>query len=332
LMPEELGPDETQILAAMLGISEMVGGLTDLQEILGTVVRIVPQLVRSNRCAIFSLDSKKGELRCAQAFGPDIEQVKYISGLVIKEADIPKLVQKVLKQHLPALVRDAAKEEILPAQIIQVLGLKAMLIVPLVCRDRVLGIMMLDDTRGSRYFTSKEINIVIGIATMAAIASDSTAVKEELAVEKARLEALSLAMTDALLILDTRFRIKHVSALCQDLLGWNAEELIGKQCSEVFKATDLSGIHVCNRSCLGQRIVWGENVAGETHRLHFERKDGTRILCEVRAAPVRDSRGNVAEIVYALVRAQAAVAASSIKDTEAVDDLDELETLLLGGK
>ena len=316
----------------MLGISEMVGGLSDLQELLGTVVRIVPQLVRGDRCAIFSLDAKRGELRCEQAFGPDMEQVKYISGLVIKEAEIPKLSQKVIRQRLPALIRDASKEDILPSAIIQRLGLKAMLIVPLVCREAVLGMMILDDSSGSRYFTSKEINVVIGIATMAAIAIDSTTSREDLATERSRLAALAAATSSAFLVLDPHFRIKYVSALGEELLGWKGDELIGKQCSEVFRATDTNGIRVCGSSCIGQRILWGESVAGEVHRLSFLTKDGRRMLCDVRGSAIRDAKGHVTEIVYALVRAKPAVTPIPLRESAPIEGMAGLNEILLSGK
>jgi len=331
-MPEELGPDETQILAAMLGISEMVGGLSDLQELLGTVVRIVPQLVRGDRCAVFSLDGRRGELRCEQAFGPDIEQVKYISSLVIKEAEIPKLSQKVIKQRLPALIRDALKEEILPGAIIQRLGLKAMLIVPLVCRESVLGIMILDDSSGSRYFTSKEINVVIGIATMAAIAIDSATSRENLATERARLAALAAATGAAFLVLNPHFKIKYVNTLGEEMLGWKREELVGRQCSDVLRATDTNGVGVCGSSCIGQRILWGENVAGEMHRLSFLTKDGRRLLCDVRGSAVKDSRGNVTEIIYAFVRTKPNVAPFPVRESSPIQGIDELKEIVLGGK
>jgi PAS domain S-box-containing protein len=331
-MPEELGPDETQILAAMLGISEMVGGLNDLQELLGTVVRIVPQLVRGDRCAIFSYNAGKGELRCEQAFGPDLDQIKYISSLVIKETEITKLAQKVLKQHLPALIRDAGKEEILPATIIQRLGLRVMLIVPLVCRESVLGLMMLDDSKGGRHFTSKEINVVMGIATMAAIAIDSTASMEDLASERARLAALAAATSDALLVLDAHLRIKHINASGEELLGWKREEIVGKPCSDVFQATDTNGIKACGRNCIGQRILWGETVGGEVRRLHFHRKDGRRMLCDVRGAAVKDAKGHVKEIVYVLIRAKPSVTPVPVKEASPIEGIDELKEIVLGSK
>jgi len=331
-MPEDLGPDETQILAAMLGISEMVGGLTDIQEIIGTVVRIVPQLVRNNRCAIFSYDALKSELRCEQAFGPDLDQIRILNNLVLKESDIPRLSQKVLKGRLPAIVRDAAKEEIFPPILIAKLGLKSLLVVPLICKDRILGLMMLDDTRGVRYFTSKEINIVAGIATLAAIAMDSTNVREELESERGRLEALAGAISDAYIVLDTRFKVKHLSASGERLLGWPAGEVVGKQCSEVFKVRDLHGIVVCGSSCLGRRLAWGENVTGQSSRLHFQRGDGTTVLCDVHAAAVKDADGQVIEIVYALSVVTHTMTPTPVKETMPTQTFRELEQIVLDGK
>lgn len=332
MMPENLEPDETQILAAMLGISEMVGGLTDIQELLATVVRIVPQLVRGNRCALFTYDEKKGEIKCAQAFGPDIEQVKYLSKLTIREAEIPRLVQKVLRQRLPLPVRDATREEIFPVNVIQALGLGTMLVAPLVCRDRALGLMILDDSRGNRYFTSKEINIVLGIATMAAIAMDSTVVRDELSAEKARLEAIVAVFSDAFLVFDSQLRIKHINAMGQELLGWTAAEIVGKPCSEVFKVVDSNDVHVCGNMCPGKRVLWGEDISREVYRLDFQKKDGSRIHCEVRAGGVKDSKGHVTEVVYALINAASSNEPRRESEENPPKSLEELETLVLGGK
>ncbi len=323
-MAEILEPDETQILAAMLGISEMIGNLSDIQELLGTVVRIVPQLVRSNRCAVFVLDKKSQELKCAQAFCPDIEQTKYLMSLTIKESEIPKLSQKVLKQHLPAFIRDASREEILPAIMVQTLGLKMLLIVPLVCRDEVMGIMMLDDTRVNRYFTSKEINIVTGIATMAAIAVEWNTTRDNLLLEKGRLEAVASTLSDAFLVLDTRLRILYINEPGQKLLGWTAEEIVGKPCSEIFKAIDANGVQVCGSICPGRHILWGEDVSKQVYRLNFQKKDGSRIPCEIRGSAVRDSQGQIKEIVYALISSSKLPKHGQDPEAQHLEDLEEI--------
>src|SRR5205807_8156131 len=51
---EEIG--ETQILAALLGVAEMVGGVSDIDELVALIARVTPGLVRVDRCAIRAYD------------------------------------------------------------------------------------------------------------------------------------------------------------------------------------------------------------------------------------------------------------------------------------
>ena len=58
MLPEgDLG--DAKVLAALLGISEMVAGLSDLEEVLGLIVRITPQLVGVDRCAVLLYDDHR---------------------------------------------------------------------------------------------------------------------------------------------------------------------------------------------------------------------------------------------------------------------------------
>src|SRR2546425_6049854 len=133
----ELG--DQKVLGALLGISEMVAGLTDLEEVLGTIVRITPQLVGVDRCAILLYDSQKHEFRTAQVYGPDPERNAIFERLVMREEDVRSLAHRILEQKLPALVREGT----LPRHLADSLGMKTALIVPLTCREKVLGIMTL---------------------------------------------------------------------------------------------------------------------------------------------------------------------------------------------
>ena len=47
---------EIQILASLLGVAEMVGGLTDIEELTALIARVTPGLVRVDRCAIMAYD------------------------------------------------------------------------------------------------------------------------------------------------------------------------------------------------------------------------------------------------------------------------------------
>jgi len=295
MLPDgELG--DQKVLAALLGISEMVAGLTDLEEVLGAIVRITPQLVGVDRCAILLFDPQKREFRTAQVFGPDRERNATFQRLVIREEDVRALAHRILEQKLPALIR----EGVLPPHLADGLGMKTVLIVPLVCRDRVLGIMTLDDTKGQRLFTSREINVVMGIAQQTAIAIDNFRLDSETSRARARMQAATDLLADGLVTLTEGFRIVRLDAKAEELLQWKTEEVAGRPLAEAFEIQDRDGVPLPEVGESAELVL--RSSRRERPLLYFQRKDGSRVLLEVRTGPVRDESGEVVEVVCVLRR------------------------------
>src|SRR2546422_8704341 len=69
-LPNRDEVSEEQILAALLGVAEMAGDLTDPEELLAAIVRITPGLVGVDRCAVLGYDTQAREFRTLAAFGP----------------------------------------------------------------------------------------------------------------------------------------------------------------------------------------------------------------------------------------------------------------------
>ena len=287
---------DTKVLAALLGISEMVASLTDLEEVLGAIVRITPQLVGVDRCAILLYDPSRRDFRTAQVFGPDRERNATFQRLVLQEDDVRKLAHRILEQKLPALVRDTA----LPPRMAEGLGMRTVLIVPLVCRDQVLGIMTLDHTKGQRLLTSQEINVVMGVAQQAAIAIDNFRLKAEAARAQERLRVTSEILADGLITLTENHRIATLDAVAEDLLQWRTAEVAGRSFAEAFAVTDKEGVRLPDVPHAADLVL--RPARREPPQLYFRRKDGSRVLCEVRTAEVRDELGGVLDVVCALRR------------------------------
>jgi len=303
MLPEDnLG--DTKVLAALLGISETVAGLSDLEEVLGLIVRITPQLVGVDRCAILMYDERRQEFRTAQVFGPDRERNAVFQRLSIREEDVRNLAHRILEQKLPALIRAAS----LPPNMAESLGMKMVLIVPLVCRERILGIMTLDHTKGQGLFTSREINVVVAIAQQAAIAIDHARLKAEAGRVQDRLRAATGLLAAGLMTVTEDGRVLSLDPRAEALLQWRTEEVAGKPAGEAFALTDAAGARI--------PAIMSSDLAVRGDRepvlASFRRKDGVRILLEVRAAPVRDDLGEVVEVVCTLRRAARAALAAPV--------------------
>lgn len=288
---QEIG--ETQILAAMLGVAEMVGDLTDIDEMLGAVVRIASSLVQVDRCAVLAYDPASREFRAVASFGPGSGGTPF-EGVRFAESDMPRLAQRLLRLHLPALVKADSKDAALPAAVVKRLGLKAALLVPLVCRGRVLGVLWLDHTAQSHYFTSKEINVVQGIATSVAVALDAAQRIENLELEQRRFDALARTLSDGVIILDPTSRILEMSRGAEELLGWQSSEVRGRRAHEVF---DISAAETT--------VAWTREASGPSlapKGLSLRARAGTYLPCEVLAVPVRNEAGERVQILYVLKR------------------------------
>ncbi len=287
--PEEVG--ETQILAALLGIAEMVGGLPDTGELLDAVVRIAPSLVRVDRCAILGYDGASKEFRVSVFFGPKGGTPAF-DGLRIAAADMPRLAQRLLDLHLPALVVADARDHALPPAVVRRVGLRSALLVPLVSRGRVLGLLWLDHSERSHYFTSREINVVQGVATVVAVALDGAARLDELALERRRFEALARSLADGVIVLDRDLRVLELDRAAEDLLGWQSSEVRGRRAHEVFAITEAEA-----------GIAWtraADRPSPVAKVLHLRSRDRGTIPCEVLAVPVRGESGETLQVLYVL--------------------------------
>jgi PAS domain S-box-containing protein len=298
--PEEIG--ETQILAALLGLAEMVGDLTDTQEMLESVVRIAPSLVRVDRCAVLTFDGSAREFRTSVFFGPGAPGSPF-DGLRIAEADMPRLAHRLLVLHLPALVKADSKDIALPAVIVKRLGLHAALLVPLVCRGRVLGVLWLDHSSQSHYFTSKEINVIQGIATSVAVALDGAYRIESLEMERRRFEALARSLADGVIALDRDLRILEMDHAAEDLLGWQSSEVHGRRAHEVFAVSSAEAEGAWTREARAP--------PPPPKLLRLRSREGPLVACEVLAVPVRNPAGETVQVLYILKKPQQAGATVS---------------------
>ncbi|HKW43654.1 MAG TPA: GAF domain-containing protein [Thermoplasmata archaeon] len=286
---EEIG--ETQILAAVLGVAEMVGGLSDMDELLASIVRVAPGLVQVDRCAIMAYDGASREFRTVASFGSGGQSTAF-DGLQVQESEIPRLAQRLIVLRLPALVKAASQEAGLPPSLQKRLSLKSALVVPLAARGRFLGILWLDDTRSPHYFTSREINIVQGVAAQAAIALDGGKLATQLDLERRRFDALVSALADGLLVVDRDLRVLHLDRGAEALLGWQSSEVRGRRMHEVF---DISQAEAS--------IAWTKEKSGPApapKALRLRAHDGLPVECTAQAIEVRGDEGELIQVLYAL--------------------------------
>lgn len=312
---EEIG--ETQLLAALLGVAEMVGGLSDTDELIALIARVTPGLVRVDRCAIMAYDGSSREFRTLGSFAPGLRRTPF-DGLRIQEAEIPWLAQRLIALRLPALLKASSGEAGLSPALQQRLSLRSALVVPLSARGRFLGLLWLDDTRSPHYFTSEEINIVQGVGAQVAIALDGANLAEQLDLERRRIQSLVGAFADGLIVADRDLRIVSIDPGAETLVGWQTSEVRGRRMQEVFDISDAEA-----------SVGWTKDKHGLTpamKELRLRARDGHPVECIARGIAVRGADGETIQILYTL-RGRAGTRGYAERVMDSIDDLTELHTV-----
>src|SRR3989442_5354876 len=172
----------------------MAGDLTDPDELLAAIVRMMRGFVRVDGCEVLGYDKWTREFQTLASFGPGGKPTPF-EGLRIQVADIPRLEHRLVSLSLPALLKESTKEGMLPPFLQKRLGVSAGLVVPLACRGRFLGALWLDDTQAPHLFTSTEINVVQGIATEVAAPRHMAELGGKLDLGRHRFQALVGVLT-----------------------------------------------------------------------------------------------------------------------------------------
>jgi signal transduction protein with GAF and PtsI domain len=158
-----------------------------LKEILQLIVTMTAQVMGSKICSIMLLDDKKQELVIAatqslsQAYitKQNLKVGQSISGRVVMEKR-PITVIDVTKER-GYMYPDIAKRE----------GLVSMLCVPMLIKDRVIGVIN-SYTQREYKFSKEEIDILQAIANQAAVAIENTRLDQEILAAKEALETRKL--------------------------------------------------------------------------------------------------------------------------------------------
>jgi signal transduction protein with GAF and PtsI domain len=154
-----------------------------LKEILQLIVTMTAQVMDSKICSIMLLDEKKQELVIAatQSLSQD-----YVGKPNLKVGQ--SISGKVVTEKRPLTVLDVTKEPgyVFP-QIAKKEGVVSMICVPMLIKDRVVGVIN-SYTQKEHRFTDEEIGILQAIANQAAVAIENTRLDQEILSAKEALE------------------------------------------------------------------------------------------------------------------------------------------------
>ncbi len=256
-------------------IGREVAAVLDLDELLSRVAQLTRRLVDYRTFGILLLDEQRGEL--------DIEvAVQYGEKVVLPKVALGEgLVGYAALHREPVLVPDVSKD---PRYIKVVDDVRSELVVPMLLKDRCLGVFDLESPELDA-FTKRDVEILTLLASQAAVAIENARLYEEVSRTETRLEKeLRFAKRVQAALLPTQLpkRIKGVDLAAafesaRELGGDFHEFLLPDSNTLIVAVGDVSGKGV--PAALYSAFA-GELVRGRSYRRRYlpERSSPSAVL------------------------------------------------------
>ncbi len=179
--------------AALLQVAQAVVSLNDLDEILGSIVRILPIIVGVERVALYQWDKEKDAFRPAQQYGLDEQDDDMFWTRSFSQGEFAFLDSCRDETGLRACQLDDKRGlqswiSLDPKQEVNLGDPGAFLFaVPIAVKDALYGVMLIEEAAGGLRFRARRLEIITGIAQQVALAIQNDLLQKEMVVRE-RLE------------------------------------------------------------------------------------------------------------------------------------------------
>ncbi len=159
------------------------------------------------------------------------------------------ILTRAVKEKRIINVKDVREEPLSDPVLIQQLGTEAYAVVPLISRDRVIGLLWVDNLFNRRPITDDDIRFLTGFSNQVAAAIENARLFERVRLAEAELENIFESISDMVYITTADYTIRNINRAVLERLNrrcmnegidrvWTKEMVIGKKCYEVFHGMD----------------------------------------------------------------------------------------------
>jgi PAS domain S-box-containing protein len=265
-------------MAALTEIGREISATLDLPAVLERIATRA-QAVMSAQDVVLRLLEPDGTLPAVVAIGRHAGQQKALSlrlgqGLTghVAQAGVAEIVNHPTQDprivHVPGTNADEDERE-------------AIIIAPLISREKVIGVMNLwRDRTASGPFTQRDLDFLVGLARQAAIAIENARLFDEVQRQKQYSEAVVQNSPVAIVTIDLNANVTGWNPAAETLFGHTQAEAIGRNVDALVAHSEDLRAEAAGYSQQGAR---GESFRAITRRA---RKDGTLMDVELSGVPV----------------------------------------------
>ncbi len=258
-----------QELSRLFFISSAMRGTIELDKLLRMVLTAVTMGdgLGFNRAILFLVDEEKNVLKGAMGVGPaspeeafqiwdKISLERKTLTTIIQEIEtmplrkdsfldrlslsieIPlsteTILTKTVKDKRPFNIQKVSDEPLSDAVVIQQLGSQAYAVAPLISRDKIIGVIWVDNHFNRRPISEEDVKFLTAFSNQIATAVESARLFEQVILAEQELKNIFESISDMVFFNSRDYIVKNINKAVSERLGKLPEEIIGKKCYEVF--------------------------------------------------------------------------------------------------
>ncbi|MGH9355556.1 MAG: SpoIIE family protein phosphatase [Terriglobia bacterium] len=218
----------TELLSLLLQVGERLNSTLDIDELLPRIAETVKSVIDYEIFAILFLNEKTQELRVRFSVGHPEESVR---NLRIKVAE--GIVGRAVRERRSVLVNDVRKE---PSYIQSLPGVRAELAVPLISKNRVIGVMDLE-APWPDFFTGQHQNLLELLAGRIAAAIENARLYRRTERQARTLQLLNEVSHEFTSVLVLNELLRKIATLTKRLINYDRFALLlADDASRTFNA------------------------------------------------------------------------------------------------
>ncbi|MBI4380450.1 MAG: GAF domain-containing protein, partial [candidate division NC10 bacterium] len=284
--------DRLQETETLLSVGQMLTATLDLQEALRRGARELARALHADTAGAYLISPDGQSLHPFAGYHLPKERLVYIRATAIP-LDLNRFVQEGFIARRPTFSPDCRHDPRWSDRT-GVFTFRALLMVPFIARDEVIGSLFGVWWEQPHTLTPRELELADGIGRQLALAVENARLHQAsldraatLAESEDRYRRLAEGATDLIFTVDVKGRFTYLNPRVEEILGHRAEELLGRPsiATVVPKDQDLvRGIFA--------RALQGESDF-DVYEVEAVKKDGSTIPMEVGASSIYDAEGRV---------------------------------------
>lgn len=258
-----------QELSRLFFINSVIRSTLDLEKLIRMVLTVITMGdgLGFNRAVLFLVDEGNLTFKGVMGVGPaDAQEAGHIwqelstkgktlekiieeieSGLFRKDSYLDKISKNLLipidedciffkcaTEKRPFNIEDARSNPLVNPILIQGLGTKAFGIVPLITRDKAIGIILVDNLFTERPIKDDDLLFLMGFASHIASAIENAKLFESISFAESELKHIFESISDMVFFTDKDSTIRRINQAVVKRIGKSEAEIIGDKCYKIF--------------------------------------------------------------------------------------------------